>query len=427
MTERVRNVFILGLDERNRELLQDLPHSRSYRFHPLLTKKRIMEVEVPLPDLLEEAAQRLESFPGHVDALTGYWDFPVTSMVPILCTRFGLPGPSLESVVRCEHKYWSRLEQRTVTDAHPAFGLIDLDADPHPPSGLDFPLWVKPVKSYSSVLAFKVADQAELDRALAEMREGIGRVGDDFDFLLGMLELPPEIAEAGGRACLVEEEVGGHQVTAEGYGFAGEAHVYGIVDSLCYPDTPSFLRYQYPSTLPVEVQDRIVDISTRVMRQIGLDPGTFNIEFFWDADHDRLSILEINPRLSQSHAPLFALVDGVPNHQCMVQLALGERPEMPRGQGEFTVAAKWYIRTFVTDAVVRRSPGEQEIRRLREQMPDVIVDIAATQGSRLSKLPAQDTYSYELAACYLGARSEEELTEKYRRCTELLPFDLDER
>ncbi|PBO28010.1 hypothetical protein CLM84_22600, partial [Streptomyces albidoflavus] len=42
---------------------------------------------------------------------------------------------SLESIVRCEHKYWSRLVQREVApEAVPGFGLVDLDAEtPRPP------------------------------------------------------------------------------------------------------------------------------------------------------------------------------------------------------------------------------------------------------------------------------------------------------
>ncbi len=91
--------------------------------------------EVPLRRLLEKAERRLEAFDGPVDAIVGYWDFPVSSMVPILCERHGLPTASLESVVKCENKYWSRLEQQKACDAHPPFALVDLD-DPRQPREL---------------------------------------------------------------------------------------------------------------------------------------------------------------------------------------------------------------------------------------------------------------------------------------------------
>nr|WP_246331297.1 ATP-grasp domain-containing protein [Saccharopolyspora hordei] len=403
-------------------LLRELEQRSPYRFHPLLDKGDLMFREVTPADHIEAAQRLLDSFDGSVDAIIGYWDFPVSSLVPILCTRNGLPGPSLESVVTCEHKYWSRLEQRKVTDAHPGFGLVDLD-DPRPPPGLSFPMWLKPVKSYSSDLAFEVTDESGLADAAAEIRQGIGHVGEAFDFLLSMLELPPEIAEAGGQACLAEEEVSGVQLTVEGYCHGGETHVYGVIDSVCYPDTSSFLRYQYPSALPEQVQDRVASTAVAVMQQIGLDDSMFNIEFFWNEEQDALYVLEINPRLSQSHAPLFKHVDGASNLECMVQLALGETPEMPHRQGEHAVAAKWYRRAF-RDAFVRATPSAEHVAQLQEEMPDAIIDIVAEEGHRLSELPTQDSYSYELFAAYLGAQDAEDLTAKYEKCVSALPFTL---
>ena len=102
-----------------------------------------------------DAAQRqVEAFDGPVHAVVGFWDFPVSTMVPILCERLGLRWASVESVVKCEHKYWSRLEQAKVIDEIPGFGLLDLE-NPVLPDGLGYPVWVKPVRSASSELAFR--------------------------------------------------------------------------------------------------------------------------------------------------------------------------------------------------------------------------------------------------------------------------------
>lgn len=381
--------------------------------------------QVPMRRLLEKAERRLAAFDGPVDAIVGYWDFPVSSMVPILCERHGLPSASLESVVKCENKYWSRLEQQKACDAHPSFALVDLD-NPSLPAEVDFPFWMKPVKSYSSALAYRIETPEDFDEAVTNIREGIGGIGEAFDFVQSMLNLPPEVEAAGGQgACLAEGEISGRQLTVEGYSFQGEVHCYGVIDSHLYDGTSSFLRYQYPSALPPEVADRVREISSRVVRQIGLDNSTFNIEFFWEPEQDRLDIIEVNPRLSQSHAPLFEYVDGVPNHQCLVSLALGRDPHLPHREGEYGVAAKWFLRRF-SDAYVRSSPSEEDVARIEREVPGTMVDITATQGRRLSELPSQDSYSYELAALYIGARDEAELEEKYQRCVEMLPFDFDE-
>ena len=173
------NVFVLGLDEHNHQVLENLPDAEQYRFHALLTIEELQYgEEIPLRALLEKAQTQLENFDGSVDAIIGFWDFPVSTMVPILCRRYGeLPCVSLEAVVKCEHKYWARLEQQKVIEEYPSFGLVDPERDTDPPEGVGYPLWVKPVKSFSSDLAFGVSDAEEYRDALARIREGIGRIG----------------------------------------------------------------------------------------------------------------------------------------------------------------------------------------------------------------------------------------------------------
>ncbi|MER2093018.1 MAG: ATP-grasp domain-containing protein, partial [Saccharopolyspora rectivirgula] len=315
-----------------------------------------------------------------------------------------------------------RIEQRKVALSFPPFELVSLENDPEPPR-LNYPYWLKPVKSYSSAFAYKISSAEQFHQAAQEIRTGMEYIGEAFDHFLDQAEVPAEVAAAGGSACLAEEQVSGQQITAEGYSYRGRPHVYGIIDSICYPDTPSFLRYQYPTQLPGEIVQRVTDVSCRVIKQIGLDNSAFNIEFFWDGERDRINILEINPRISQSHAPLFTYVDGVPNHHCVVRVALGEDPHMPRQRGEHRSAAKWFWRTF-SDGVAERVPSAEDVQRVQEEVPSAVVDIIAERDRRLSELPAQDSYSYELAAIYLGAPDQEQLRTKYQKCRELLPFEI---
>jgi biotin carboxylase len=423
-----KDIFVVGLDEANLRTLQRVPHAEDYRFHPLLGMPELQEGEIPIAELLSKAQAELDSFGGDIGAIVGYWDFPVTTMVPLLCARYDLPSANLTGVIKCEHKYWSRLEQQKVIAEHPRFALVDLDGAARPPAELSYPMWLKPVKSFSSELAFQVTNDDEFGDAVRQIREGIARVGRPFQYVLDQaeeLDLPREIAEAGGMACLAEEAMSGVQAATEGYVFDGEVIVYGVLDSIDYPDRSSFLRHQYPSQLPEPMVRRMADVSKRVISQIGLDNSTFSIEFFCDRDSGEVCVLEINARHSQSHAELFEHVDGVPNHHCMVELGLGRRPRMPHRQGACHIAAKWIHRRF-TDAVVRRVPTRQEIERLQQEIPGVTVDVVPSAGTRLSDLPAQDSYSYELADVFVGADSEEALKDKYERAVAALRFDFDE-
>lgn len=425
---RLLNVFVLGLDEQNLQTLRHVPRLSGYRFYQLLTVEELQQGEIPVEQLLDSAERQLDAFEatdGPVDAIVGYWDFPVSTMLPVLCGRRGLPHATLESVLKCEHKYWSRLVQQQVIDEHPKFALAQLDAE-GPPADLDYPMWLKPVKSVSSALAFKVNDDAEFHDAIEEIGAGIDRLGEPFEYLLSMVELPPEVADAGGKACLAEEAMSGLQAATEGYSHRGDVRVYGVLDSVNYPDSYSFLRHQYPSQLPAELTDKMVDISERVIAHIGLDMAAFSVEFFCQPDTGEVRLLEINPRHSQSHAELFDYVDGAPNHHAMLRLALGEEPEMPRGEGPDDIAAKWLHRTFVDDAVVTRVPTAEEIAEIESDIPGISIHIVVDEGVRLSELEEQDTASYELAQVYIGAADVDEMRRKFDTVIERLPIELED-
>ncbi|WP_243794296.1 acetyl-CoA carboxylase biotin carboxylase subunit family protein [Saccharopolyspora gloriosae] len=307
------HVFVLGLDERNLDTLRGLPALADCELHPLLSVDSLVHVDdIDVHALLDAANRELDANDGPVDAIVGYWDFPVSSLVPMLCAQRGLLSADLRAIVACEHKYWSRVEQAKVINEVPRFGLVDVDTDTAPPEGVRYPLWVKPVKSFSSQMAYRITDDEQFRAALADIRTGIDKVGKPFDTVLDQLDLPAEIADAGGRACVAEEAVSGQQVTVEGYSHHGSVHIYGVIDTVNYPGTSSFLRYQYPSALPQEVIERITTASRRVIEHLGLDHVAFNVEFFWDEPSGAVYLLEINPRHSQSHAPLFEAVDGVP-------------------------------------------------------------------------------------------------------------------
>lgn len=419
------NVFVLGLDELNHRVLERLRGAEALRFHELLGRDELLDLEnLDLTKALAQAERTLRDFDGRVDAVVGYWDFPVSTLVPVLTHRFDLPGPELDGVLRCEHKYWSRLGQAKVTQDLPAFGLVSFE-DPVPPDGVSFPMWVKPVKSASSQLAFRVEDEAQLSDAVARIRDGGAHFGRHFELLLEHADLPPEIEAVGGRACLAEEAVTGRQFTVEGYCTADVPHVYGIVESVPYPDGPSFHRYQYPASLPREVEERLGDVTFRVMRQLGLGHGAFNIEFFWDPETDLIRLLEVNPRTSQSHAQLFEYVDGGSNLGTVVQLGLGQEPRMPHGRGEYAVAAKAFLRSF-HDAIVTRSPSPDQVDRIEREIPSASISAVVAEGTRLSEIPHQEPYSYVLADIVVAGDDESELLGRYERCVEALGFALDE-
>jgi hypothetical protein len=429
MPHEKRNVFVVALDDFNLRLLEALPIAAQCSFLPLLEEGEVVSAEqFDVHALLAKARAELDRFGGPVDALVSYWDFPATLMLPILRRERGLAGPSLESVLRCEHKYWSRLLQTEVLgDQVPAFRLFDpFAADPYTQIGLPFPFWVKPVKAHSSYLGFAVHGLEDLARATEALRQGVGRVAAPFEEILAYADLPPEVAWVRGHHCLAEAMIATDwQCTVEGWAHGDVVSIYGTVDSFRSGwQGSSFTRYQYPSRLPTHVLQEMAQGVEALVRHLGLSDAPFNAELFYDEVTGRLGFLEINARISKSHSPLFARVDGISNMEAMVATGLGEPPRMPHRRGPDHVAAKFMVRLY-EDGIVRRAPTDDDLAGLAAQMPDVDVLVNVRPGMRLSELPNQDSYSFEVATLFISGADEGELVEKYHRCLEQLPFEVE--
>jgi hypothetical protein len=423
---RHKNVFVVGLNEANLNRLQTIRNAENLNFHQVLKPEDVLfREDYKVGDLVEKAKQQLASSEDEIDALIHYIDFPVSTMIPILAREFGLPSASLESTLKCEHKYWSRIEQaKAIPQNVPKFAQFDPfddEALDKVKKTLDFPFWVKPVKSFSSYLGFRVGNHDDWEKAITEIRGGIGRFADSFDYFLDKVNLPAEVG--GGNMCLAEGIIGGRQCTVEGFAYRGNVYPYGLVDSVREHNGSSFSRYQYPSRLPQRIQNRMFKLSKKVISHLGYDNQPFNIEFFWDTHDDKVWLLEINTRISESHCNLFEFVDGASHQEVAVDLSLGARPRMPYRCGDHNVAAKFFLRTF-EDGYVKRMPDRGEMSRLKEEIPSARVDLLPKVGSWLSELPDQDSYSYSLALVWIGASSQKSLLSKWEKAQRHLHFGL---
>jgi hypothetical protein len=425
-----RNIFVLGLDDFHERLLETVGQAEQYRFIPLLKPEEIINrTGFKLSELLVPAKRTLDDFPGPVHAIISHWDFPSSTILPILLRHCNLPGPSLESVLSCEHKYWSRLKQsQVVPDNVPRFiGFNPFRRRPRDQIDLDYPFWIKPIKSHSSFLAFKVRNDEEFASAIAELRAKIGLVAEPFNEILELATLPPEVASVEGFHCVAEQQISSAaQCTVEGYVLVNEAHAYGVVDS-CREGRhkSSFVRYEYPSSLPLSIQARVSDLACRVAQHMNLQNSCYNVEFFYNEEEDNIYIVEINPRISKSHCPLFLYVDGASHHQVAIKVALGDEPNFPFRQGRFRHAIKFMLRHLGPDATVKRVPCGGELEQLQREFPEFLIKMHVREGQSLSELSLQESYSFELADIFLAGDSIPETIERYARCRTMLGLELD--
>jgi len=414
MSDDIRNVFVMGLNDFHRAELQTIRSAERYRFHALFEEHEILHRDdYPIEEMLERAERIIADFPDAVHGIIGHWDFPVTSMLPILCERFHLPGPSLVSVCRCTHKYWSRVEQqRALPECTPRFQVVDpFASDASDSIELPYPFWIKPVKGYSSHLGFKIDTHEELEQALETIRDEIHTIGDAYNRLLEHMPLPDDIRRVGGNHCIAEELIGGREIAPEGFVYQGDIHIHGLIDMP--RQRGSFDRYEYPAQVPDDLSQRIEKATHQLISHIGLDNACFNVEYFYDEDRDKLWLVEVNPRISQSHSYLCEKVDGLSNHEAAVSVAVGVEPDFPRRKGRWGAAAKCMLRCW-HDGVVTRTPGADELAALHERFEDCVIAPTVEEGMWLHELKEQDSYSFVIADIHVSGRDHDDLMRRYQ-------------
>jgi biotin carboxylase len=172
------------------------------------------------------------------------------------------------------------------------------------------------------------------------------------------------------------------------------------------------------------VKERIREATDSLLPQLGYDNATYNVEYFFQPKTEKLMLLEINPRLSQSHSDMFEKVDGASNFQIMLELALGREPDFPLRRGHYGCAAKFHVRVF-EDGIVTHVPDSDDIQRIQEEFPETLIDLKVEQGTRLSDMIEQDSYSYDIAHVHVGARDRKALLDTYNRILQALHFEFD--
>ena len=156
------------------------------------------------------------------------------------------------------------------------------------------------------------------------------------------------LPEAGSAHRMVlERPVAALQYNLDGYMFAGELRPLGFVESAMYPGTQAFMRFAYPCALPDAGRARALDVARRFLQAVGFTHGLFNLEFFYDAASDRLTVIEFNPRMAAQFSDLYLRVDGIDLHRVALELAFGRDPALlPRAEPAAGVAASFVYRSF---------------------------------------------------------------------------------
>jgi len=354
-----------------------------------------------------------------IDAVLYTSDYPGSAFASILAENLGVIGPNPEIVIRSQHKYYARLDQaKHVPEAVPSFFVLDpLSTYAQHTIPLPFPFFIKPVKSFFSIGAQVVENYQQLQTILKNGHH-LEKFLIPFSHLLKTYVSCPI-----SPSCFIAEEwLHGTQVTLEGFVSAGRVIIIGIVDSIMFPNTISFARFQYPSSLDTAILQRMENIAIKYITGIGLNNSFFNIEFMYTPQTDRIWIIELNPRMVSQFADLYEKVDGINTYDLLLQLVSGQQTIKKQGRGKYNFAASCVLRVF-QDHLVKKIPSQQSINRLLKLFPDARIELCATPGKKLSQ-ELQDGKSFRYGLIHIGVQHKDEIDKAFETCKQILNFTL---
>jgi biotin carboxylase len=354
---------------------------------------------------------------GGFDGVFSSSDYPGASIAAAIAYESKLIGPDPELILEASHKLTSRHKQQAcVPDATPRFCLVNPDNLEPPLMG--FPCFVKPIKGAFSMFARRVDSMEDLAAHL--QRPQVREFRLEFLGIFNALWRHYAGTDVDGGYFIAEELLTGQQVTVEGFVFDGDATVVGVVDSEFHPGTTSFARFVYPSALPSSIQERMADVAIRCIRGMGLRRCFFNIEMIWDGA-ERVSIIEVNPRICGQFGDLYAKVDGRNAYAVVPELKCGNTVDWPRGEGYFKYAASVPLRLF-SPVVVAQAPDAELIAELEDQYPGTLIWNEIQAGQACESFVFEDGASFRYCVINLGADSREELASKAARITAALGY-----
>ena len=337
----------------------------------------------------------------------------------LLAEKMGWPGTPVNAVLACQHKFHARqLLEEVAPEANTPFSLLASHYGEAVPEDIDYPVFVKPVKAAFSVLARVVHNRNEL---MALTRFGfwelwvIPHLVEPFERVV-QKRLP---AAGSTHRMLLEVPVDALQYNLDGYVFDGELRPLGIVESVMYPGTQAFMRFGYPCRIPVAGRARAFNVARRFLQAAGFTHGLFNMEFFYDAARDRLTVIEFNPRMAAQFSDLYLRVDGIDLHRVALELAFGRDPALlPRSVPTAGATASFVYRSFDL-ATQTPMPSRRRQAALAKDFPDAMLFSFPKDHGQIAR-DFKWLGSYRYGILHLGGRDAADLEARCEAASKLL-------
>ena len=337
----------------------------------------------------------------------------------LLAEKMGWPGTPVNAILACQHKLYARqVLDKVAPEANLAYSRLEAAYCEPIPENIPYPQFVKPVKAAFSVLSKQVKTKEELHehtRFSAWELWVIQHLVEPFE-RIAKKRLP----QAGSAHSLIlEAPMRGKQYNFDGYVFKSDVRKLGVVDEVMYPNTDAFMRFEYPSALQADIQDRAHSVATRFLTEIGFTHGLFNMEFFYDEARDKLTVIEFNPRMASQFSDIYLRVDGIDLHEIAFALAHGIDPaSLAKAKPTAQVAASFVYRSFDQFAPIN-FPIFVQKTAFWQTFPDALLFEFPKDAKELHR-DFKWLRSYRYGIMHLGAESHRALRARCEQASALL-------
>ena len=341
-------------------------------------------------------------------------------LASLIAERLGLPHSDLRAVLTIQHKYYARQAfERIAPNANVGFGLLRRGFSRPDEVPLPYPFYVKPAKAAFSVLARRVDSFEALYRHTRFGRFEQAIIERLVRPFARVLRAHSDLTEDP-YSMVVEELARGPQVTANGYVRDGKVTMLGTVDSVMYPGTDQFQRFQYPSSRPPHELARVETLAARLVEGLGLRHGMFNAEMRIDPASGEPRVIEINPRAAGQFYDLFERVDGYNAFDALLALHCGAEPVVRHRAGRQSHAASFVLRDLAGEGL-SRWPSRREIRALARRHAEGHLMVYRKRGADLAR-EMKWLGSYRYVVFNTGGGTLEEMFASFHRLVRDIDF-----
>ena len=372
-----------------------------------------------LRNYLEETISAIRSGKLEVDGVTGLHD-TVSMIAAIISEKTGIKGTSFQSILNCQQKYLSRaIQNKCIPEATPDF-MLDEDFfsnDTKIPSP-----FVKPVRCNQSFASQIIHSVNELKQLMSESMDKLIKHNKSYLDCLEFAGLKPD------ELCnkfICEEVITGTQYYADGFIQNGNVNIIGYNKSLCLENSISFDRHEFPSSFSEKTYEMIEKTLDKLVKATGLDNTLFNVEFKYDEQKQKLSIIEINSRAALQSERVLELVCNFNMIEAACKLTLGEHVEnKDTNGGKYKHCYSCELRTL-EDQYIKAVPNEDNLKAIYQRFPGSKVVNKFVAGYLLSDY-RQPVDSFRYAIVDVPGNSHEEVMANLSEIKSMLGYDFED-